>query len=237
MNSDFPRILSLLRKERGISQKQASEGLNISQALLSHYEKGIRECGLDFVVRSADFYGVSCDYLLGRSPERAGHIIVVDEIPEGNENHKENQGRAGLMPVLHKKLIINSVHILFDLIAKCGNKTVISECSNTLMMTVYKLFRKLYGANEKNVDSFFAVSSASAENFANAAMFSSDAKLDLAISGAKGTVVEPISNTDELSMTTESISRNYPLYASSLLNLIQNCESRFSITKKTSSKS
>ncbi|MEG2814463.1 MAG: helix-turn-helix transcriptional regulator, partial [Oscillospiraceae bacterium] len=72
MNADFPRILTLLRKERGISQKKASTELCISQALLSHYEKGIRECGLDFVVRTADFYNVSCDYLLGRSPERTG---------------------------------------------------------------------------------------------------------------------------------------------------------------------
>ena len=48
MNADFPRILTLLRKEKGISQKTAASHLGISQALLSHYEKGIRECGLDF---------------------------------------------------------------------------------------------------------------------------------------------------------------------------------------------
>ena len=66
MNSDFPRILTLLRKEQGISQKKAAADLGISQALLSHYEKGIRECGLDFIVRTADYYGVSCDYLLGK---------------------------------------------------------------------------------------------------------------------------------------------------------------------------
>lgn len=55
MNTDFSRILTLLRKEKGISQKLAAAELNISQALLSHYEKGIRECGLDFVIRAADF--------------------------------------------------------------------------------------------------------------------------------------------------------------------------------------
>ena len=48
---EFNRIIKLLRKERGITQKQAAEDLGVSQALLSHYEKGIRECGLDFVVR------------------------------------------------------------------------------------------------------------------------------------------------------------------------------------------
>ncbi|MEG1182005.1 MAG: helix-turn-helix transcriptional regulator, partial [Oscillospiraceae bacterium] len=63
-NSSFCRILTLLRKERGITQKDAAASLGISQALLSHYEKGIRECGLDFVVRASSFYGVSCDYLL-----------------------------------------------------------------------------------------------------------------------------------------------------------------------------
>ena len=43
--------------KRGISQKKAATDLHISQALLSHYEKGIRECGLDFVVAAADYYG------------------------------------------------------------------------------------------------------------------------------------------------------------------------------------
>ena len=61
MNSHFPRILTLLRKERGLSQKKAAEELGVSQALLSHYEKGIRECGLEFVVRAAVYYQVSCD--------------------------------------------------------------------------------------------------------------------------------------------------------------------------------
>lgn len=79
MNTAFPRILTLLRKERGVSQKQVAADLQVSQALLSHYEKGIRECGLDFVVRAADYYGVSCDYLLGRTADKSGAVIAVDE--------------------------------------------------------------------------------------------------------------------------------------------------------------
>ena len=67
MNSDFSRIITLQRKERKISQKQAAADLGISQALLSHYEKGIRECGLGFLVKIADYYNVSCDYLLART--------------------------------------------------------------------------------------------------------------------------------------------------------------------------
>lgn len=66
MNSEFPKIITMQRKKRKLSQKQVASDLGISQALLSHYEKGIRECGLDFVVKIADYYNISCDLLLGR---------------------------------------------------------------------------------------------------------------------------------------------------------------------------
>ena len=64
MNAEFSRTLSLLRQERGVSQRTAAGALGISQALLSHYENGIREPGLAFVVRACDYYGVSADFLL-----------------------------------------------------------------------------------------------------------------------------------------------------------------------------
>jgi transcriptional regulator with XRE-family HTH domain len=102
MNSSFSRIITLLRKERGYSQKKAAGDLGISQALLSHYEKGIRECGLDFVVRVADYYNVSCDYLLGRTLDRHGTTISVEDIPEPDAAGKENNRRGSLLPVLNK---------------------------------------------------------------------------------------------------------------------------------------
>ena len=67
MERTFPETLSVLRHERNISQRTAAAALNISQALLSHYENGAREPGLDFVRRACDYYGVSADYLLCRS--------------------------------------------------------------------------------------------------------------------------------------------------------------------------
>ena len=67
MDRSFPEILSSLRRERSINQRTAAAELGISQALLSHYENGAREPGLGFVCRACDYYGVSADYLLGRS--------------------------------------------------------------------------------------------------------------------------------------------------------------------------
>ena len=67
MERTFPETLSALRRDRSISQRKAAADLNISQALLSHYENGVREPGLSFVCRACDYYGVSADYLLCRS--------------------------------------------------------------------------------------------------------------------------------------------------------------------------
>ena len=67
MDRNFPETLSLLRKGRNISQRQAAADLGISQALLSHYENGAREPGLRFVCKACDYYGVTADYMLGRS--------------------------------------------------------------------------------------------------------------------------------------------------------------------------
>lgn len=70
MDRTFPETLSALRRQKNISQRQAAADLNISQALLSHYENGAREPGLGFVCRACDYYGVTADYLLCRSDEQ-----------------------------------------------------------------------------------------------------------------------------------------------------------------------
>ncbi len=69
MLTAFPAMLIKLRTERELSQREAAAELGISQALLSHYENGIREPRLEFVVRLCDYYDVSADLLLGRAEE------------------------------------------------------------------------------------------------------------------------------------------------------------------------
>ena len=54
MQVRFAQTLSQLRHEKGVSQRQAAQALEVSQALLSHYENGIREPGLAFVVRACE---------------------------------------------------------------------------------------------------------------------------------------------------------------------------------------
>ncbi len=76
----FCENLAHLRREKGVSQRKAASDLQISQALLSHYENGAREPGLAFVCRACDYYGVSADYLLGRTEDEAGPRLSPESV-------------------------------------------------------------------------------------------------------------------------------------------------------------
>ena len=77
MERGFSGRLHALRAAKGLSQRAVAADLHISQALLSHYENGAREPGLDFVRRACDYYGVTADYLLCRSdnPDAPGSTL------------------------------------------------------------------------------------------------------------------------------------------------------------------
>lgn len=94
MKSEFAGILSALRRENRLSQKKAADGLGISQALLSHYENGIREPRLEFVLKACDYYGVSSDYILGRTAEKT-HDGVALKCRSADE--KRNADAASLI--------------------------------------------------------------------------------------------------------------------------------------------
>ena len=59
--------LKELRKARGISQVKLAMDLGMSQNTISRYETGERQAGYDELIRIADYFNVSIDYLLGRT--------------------------------------------------------------------------------------------------------------------------------------------------------------------------
>ncbi len=224
MNTTFPRIITLLRKERGLSQKQAAAELGISQALLSHYEKGIRECKLEFVVRVADYYDVSCDYLLGRTADKSGTTISLDEIPADGEGTLVAASGGDALPVLSKKLIINSLHILFDILQKCENRGVCAEASAILTLSVYSVFRHIHAANSKNQKSLFAVQEDMFRPAVIAQLVKNSARMTALCGGRSVGGQEPLPSDKAPLILTDNLSREYPLYASSLFHLLQNAE-------------
>lgn len=225
VSTSISRTLVFLRKEKGISQKQASVELGVSQALLSHYEKGIRECGLEFLVRAADYYGVSADYLLGRSPEKNGAIIKVEDIPPETQGKETASGRGAILTALPKKLLANSLNIIFDMASKTENREYINFVTNYLYLSYYKVFRYLYMTNSENPQSFFEIGENVFKDYTNCKMLEIELQM---LCGAKGEKIDgnkcPDIKRDNMIFNQEILTELYPLYANSILNVISNAE-------------
>ena len=59
-----------LREDADLYQKDMADYLHCSQVTYSRYELGTREIPLEPLNALADFYGVSVDYLMGRTDEK-----------------------------------------------------------------------------------------------------------------------------------------------------------------------
>ena len=141
MNADFSRTLALLRQEKEISQRKAAADLGISQALLSHYENGIREPGLAFVKKACDYYHVSADYLLGRTLDRDGGMIDSDELYDSSD--EKGTLRGSIAATLQKKLLVNTVNLLFELLGKTNCREAVTAAGQYLGAAIYPLYRAL----------------------------------------------------------------------------------------------
>jgi transcriptional regulator with XRE-family HTH domain len=218
VNNDFPRILALLRSERNLSQKKAAEDLGIAQALLSHYEKGKRECGLAFLIKAADYYNVSTDYLLGRSPVSSGVFLTENDIPESMMTGKADG--FSFSSSLAKKLMISSIDVIYSILNKTKNKKLTQSVSMILSLSIYKSFRLIYKLNPKNDKNIFIIDEESAFRAANAG--------ELIAEGAALSAINENGNKNmfenETVITTASLESEYNKQAAALLNLIRNSE-------------
>ena len=159
MNSDFPKIITNQRKMRKLSQKQAAADLGISQALLSHYEKGIRECGLDFVVKIADYYNVSCDILLGHS-EIGSDCCTSENLTTDIE-------------AVHK-----TAAFLLSVCQSAGGNDLEKEMHSCIMLNFYKLLRML-NQNINQDGELFSIPQIPAENLTDSVIMNICASIKL----------------------------------------------------------
>lgn len=62
----FQRLRDL-REDKDMNQTQVAEILNTRQTVYSRYERGFQSIPVEHLITLADFYGVSTDYILGRT--------------------------------------------------------------------------------------------------------------------------------------------------------------------------
>ena len=223
MNRSFPRTITQLRKEKNITQKQVAKDLDISQALLSHYEKGIRECSLDFLIKISDYYDVSTDYILGRTTQR------YNELTDNNDDLSENR-KSTLSQIINKRLIINTITVLYEYLIKIGSKKLSSSVSNYLMLAVYKMFRLISSSNPDNPVSLFDVNKSIFKGFTSASMQILSSKIDASTNAEYRD--EYIESCKNIKISQNILIDEYPDLSESVFNLIDSAESTLKSTIK-----
>lgn len=63
----FAERLKTLRKEKGIRQEQLALSLGVTQRKISYWETGQTEPDLLSILKISEYFGVTCDYLLGKT--------------------------------------------------------------------------------------------------------------------------------------------------------------------------
>lgn len=205
MENNFAKTMTELRHQKGITQKQAALSLGVSQALLSHYEKGVRECGLDFLMRAAAFYGVSCDTLLG-----------ISELPPVEQPPAEDPDKLA---------IINSLEILFDLLEGCQNDPFKKEVSKFLMLAVYRVVRPICDPGDEG-GSIFNLPRRTFRATADAAMQIAEADIASAVNGQAVPGIPPLDNPDDLRLTRRELVSAYQDRYKDLLRLVKLAEEK-----------
>lgn len=77
---NFGGILKSLRQQAGLTQKQLAERLWISKATVSYYEQSLRSPSPEILVKIANVFHVSTDYLLGR--EGKSQTLDITELTD-----------------------------------------------------------------------------------------------------------------------------------------------------------
>jgi transcriptional regulator with XRE-family HTH domain len=72
------KIIRKLRLEKGITQNELSNYLGLTPKMVSFYELGERFPPYDIILKLADYFNVSTDYLLGRSIIKNAEELLTD---------------------------------------------------------------------------------------------------------------------------------------------------------------
>lgn len=203
MTNAFARRMTELRRKKGITQKQAAASLGISQALLSHYEKGVRECGLDFLIKAAAFYEVTTDYLLGREKKESKSLTSSQQAA---------------------KRFASGAKVIFDMIEKTGSKQLLEQASDFLSLAYYRLYRQLYWGGHP-VYSPFAISPLTYRALADAGMEIAEVKLQCVLEGMDVGQYKKV-DPNALEVEQEVLTKSYGNEFLSLSDIIEQAEKR-----------
>lgn len=91
MYMDYCKRLYDLRTDNDLTQEQVAQVLNTSKQTYGRYENGTRKLSIEDLIKLAQYYNVTTDYILGLSndskPKRPTKTQHIQQINIGNNNN------------------------------------------------------------------------------------------------------------------------------------------------------
>lgn len=126
--STFAERLTALRENKGKKRQEVADEINISRASLEYYEKGKRKPDIEVLLKLADYYNVTCDYLLkGVKTEN----VSINEVT-GLSDETIDELQKGKNSVFYTTLL----NFLIN------NKTLLKALNNYLLSSIYSEYAK-----------------------------------------------------------------------------------------------
>ncbi|WP_271629798.1 helix-turn-helix domain-containing protein [Caldicellulosiruptor sp. DIB 104C] len=162
----FGKRLKELREERGLTQAELAKELGISVQNLSYYENG-REPKYELLIKIADYFGVTVDYLIGRSEYRTVEEqfskrtkfekFVVENLPYAIWDEKIEKKVATFIEQVLEPLLVNTAIIYFFAHEQERNRDFITDLIYRLISHINLFFEKFRTFLEDEENRFIAL--------------------------------------------------------------------------------
>lgn len=146
MNADFSRTLALLRQEKGISQRKARKSSAFRRRFCPSYETHLRSRGAPFVKRQLRLLP-RLGGLSGRAHARSRRRHDRRRIALRFGADEKGTLRGSIAATLQKKMLVNTAGVLFELLGKTNDRTLITSAGSYLGGAFYQLYRALHRAS------------------------------------------------------------------------------------------
>lgn len=94
-------ILKKLRKEKGITQEELGKILGVTTSMVGMYETNARKPSYEVLLKMADYFGVSTDYLLGKSSDqKEGEMETEIQLIQRAHKKMDAKQRKKMMDIL-----------------------------------------------------------------------------------------------------------------------------------------
>ena len=152
--------------------------------------------------------------------DREGATIAADDLYDYSEE-KDNVLRGSAAAAIYKKLLVNSLGLIFDLLGKTGSRIVVKAGADRSANAVYTVFRHLHRCDKEVTEDFFSVSD---QAFTSGACRADAVFAELRLREALARHLHDKGNLP--SMDNHSLEQAYPVLYRSLLQVLHEVSSR-----------